>query len=163
GSQAEIAGDGGGGDAERRPLHIGDDRDEAEEREDQVAHRGPSFRRLEAVTLVPRLRLGTHCLAASACQACLGPAASQGLASSALGAGPPADAVDYARDIKPILAARCYACHAAIKQKGSLRLDTAALVREGGETGPAVLPGKAADSLLLKRILGQGGLARMPP
>ena len=84
-------------------------------------------------------------------------------ASLSVGADPPADQVDYLRDIKPILAGRCYACHAAIKQKGSLRLDTAALVREGGGTGPAVVAGKPADSLLIKRVLGQGGLSRMPP
>src|SRR5438552_18607387 len=85
------------------------------------------------------------------------------MAGLSLGADPPADDVDYLRDIKPILAARCYACHAAIKQKGSLRLDTAALVREGGATGPAVLAGKPADSLLIQRVLGQGKLSRMPP
>src|SRR5215471_7786036 len=85
------------------------------------------------------------------------------VASLTVGADPPADQVDYLRDIKPILAGRCYACHAAIKQKGSLRLDTAALVREGGGTGPAIVAGKPADSLLIKRILGEGGLSRMPP
>jgi hypothetical protein len=85
------------------------------------------------------------------------------IAGFAIGADPPPEPVDYLRDVKPILAARCYACHAAIKQKGSLRLDTAALVREGGETGPAVLPGKAAASLLIKRVLGEDGLKRMPP
>jgi hypothetical protein len=84
------------------------------------------------------------------------------VASLSLGADGPSDAVDYLRDIKPLLASRCYACHGAIKQKGSLRLDTAALVREGGSSGPAVA-GKAADSLLLKRILGQDGMSRMPP
>jgi hypothetical protein len=85
------------------------------------------------------------------------------IAGLALGADSPAVKIDYLRDIKPILAARCYACHGAVKQKGSLRLDTAALVREGGGTGPAVVPGKPADSLLLKRVLGLDNLARMPP
>jgi hypothetical protein len=73
------------------------------------------------------------------------------------------ESVDYLRDVKPILAARCYACHGALKQKASLRLDTAAFVREGGTTGPAVLPGKAAESLLIKRVLGHDKLVRMPP
>jgi hypothetical protein len=71
--------------------------------------------------------------------------------------------VDYLRDIKPILAARCYSCHGALQQKGGLRLDTAAAVREGGDAGPAVAPGKSADSLLIRRVLGQGGQRRMPP
>src|SRR5436309_11118196 len=80
-----------------------------------------------------------------------------------LGSEPADEPPDYLRDIKPILAGRCYACHGAVKQKGSLRLDTAALVREGGGTGPAVLAGKPSASLLLKRILGEGGQGRMPP
>ncbi len=71
--------------------------------------------------------------------------------------------VDYSRDVKPVLAARCYACHGAIKQKGGLRLDTATLIREGGNSGPAVVPGKADDSLLIQRLLGKDGLSPMPP
>src|SRR6266702_1090700 len=85
------------------------------------------------------------------------------LAGLGLGGNPPSGDVDYLRDVKPILAGRCFACHAAIKQKGSLRLDTASLIREGGENGPALISGKAAESLLVKRILGEGKLARMPP
>jgi hypothetical protein len=80
-----------------------------------------------------------------------------------LGADPPAVDVDYLRDVKPIFAGRCYACHAAIKQKGSLRVDTAALIREGGASGPAVVPGNPAKSLLLQHILGEEKHARMPP
>ena len=34
------------------------------------------------------------------------------------------DAVDYVKQIRPILKARCYSCHGALKQKASLRLDT---------------------------------------
>ena len=52
------------------------------------------------------------------------------------------DPVDYVREIKPILAARCYACHGAIKQKGELRVDTAAFMKKGGENGAALVPGK---------------------
>ena len=32
--------------------------------------------------------------------------------------------VDYLRQIKPVLAKRCYACHGALKHEGGLRLDT---------------------------------------
>lgn len=43
-----------------------------------------------------------------------------------------ADRVDYQRQIKPVLAARCYACHGALKQKGGLRADTARVpLKEG--------------------------------
>ncbi len=52
-----------------------------------------------------------------------------GLAQNAAAAPP----VDYAREVKPILAARCTSCHGAIRQKAGLRLDTAEFVRRGGE------------------------------
>ncbi len=44
---------------------------------------------------------------------------------------------DYVRDVKPLLAKHCYACHGALKQKSGLRLDTVALMRKGGDSGPA--------------------------
>ena len=39
--------------------------------------------------------------------------------------GTPVPAVDYLRDVKPIFAEKCFACHGALKQKADLRLDTA--------------------------------------
>jgi mono/diheme cytochrome c family protein len=74
-----------------------------------------------------------------------------------------AEPVDYARDVKPILKERCYACHGALKQKGKLRLDTAALAATGGRTGPAIAPGKPAESLLLERVGDSDDKSRMPP
>jgi hypothetical protein len=74
-----------------------------------------------------------------------------------------ADTVDYLHDIKPILKERCYACHAAVKQKGQLRLDTAAFVRKGGRHGPAIVPGKLADSHLVQRVCDPEDSVRMPP
>ncbi len=49
--------------------------------------------------------------------------------------------VDYLKDIKPLLREKCFACHAALKQKAKLRLDTALLAKAGGRSGPAVQPG----------------------
>src|SRR5215472_8298930 len=69
--------------------------------------------------------------------------------------------VDYVRSVKPILAARCYACHGALQQKAGLRLDTVALMRKGGDNGP-VIAGQAVDSPLLARVQGAKG-GRMPP
>jgi len=71
--------------------------------------------------------------------------------------------VDYLRDVKPIFASRCYACHGAIKQKAGLRLDTVAQMTDGGDHGPAIVSGKPNDSILLKHILGDKGFKRMPP
>ena len=70
--------------------------------------------------------------------------------------------VDYVRSVKPILAARCYACHGALKQKNGLRLDTAALMKQGGDAGPAIVPGQSGASLLIKRITATRA-GRMPP
>lgn len=77
--------------------------------------------------------------------------------------GAHAQSVDYVREIKPILAAHCYTCHGAIRQKASLRLDTVALMKEGGDSGAVFTPGKADESLLLKHVLGVTGHRRMPP
>ena len=54
------------------------------------------------------------------------------------------EAVDYLRDVKPVLKQRCFACHGALKQKGKLRLDAGSLIRKGGRHGPAVTPNGAA-------------------
>jgi hypothetical protein len=74
-----------------------------------------------------------------------------------------AEPVNYLRDVKPVLQARCYACHGALKQKSKLRLDTAAFARKGGRRGPAVVPGKVADSLLIERVADTDEASRMPP
>lgn len=72
------------------------------------------------------------------------------------------DEVDYLAQIKPILAAKCYACHGAVQQQGELRLETRALMLAGGDGGQVILPGNAHDSLLLERITASAD-ERMPP
>ena len=73
-----------------------------------------------------------------------------------------APVVDYSRDIKPVLKERCFACHGALQQKAGLRLDTGAMLRRGGDGGPAVVAGKVADSLLVERIASKDDSLRMP-
>ena len=65
-------------------------------------------------------------------------------------------AVDYARDIQPILAGACYQCHGAGRVMGQLRLDDKQLAMK------VIVPGKSGESRLLRRILGEGDEARMP-
>ncbi len=84
------------------------------------------------------------------------------LASLGLTAGA-AERVDYLKDVKPVLAARCYACHGALKQEGKLRLDTAEFIRKGGKHGPAVVAGKPAESRLFKKVSATSLDERMPP
>ncbi len=72
------------------------------------------------------------------------------------------DATDYLREIKPVLQARCYACHGALKQQAGLRLDTAERLLAGGKEGPVVSPGNPAGSSLLDRLSSSDPHERMP-
>ncbi|MBY0522314.1 MAG: DUF1553 domain-containing protein [Gemmataceae bacterium] len=74
-----------------------------------------------------------------------------------------AEAVDYARDVKPVLKAQCYSCHGAREQKGKLRVDTVTLMMSGGRSGASIVPGKSDDSLLLEKITHGPANKRMPP
>lgn len=74
-----------------------------------------------------------------------------------------AEPVDYLRQIKPVLSARCLACHGALKQEGGLRLDTAASILKGGESGPAITHGKSGESLIVERVSEKDPDLRMPP
>ncbi len=69
----------------------------------------------------------------------------------------------FEQKIRPVLVKHCYECHAAGAQKvrGGLLLDTRAGLLKGGDTGPAVVPSKPEESLLLN-ALRHDGLA-MPP
>lgn len=72
-------------------------------------------------------------------------------------------AIDYLKDIQPLLRGRCTACHGALKQKANLRLDTAHSMIQGGKNGPAIVPGSSAKSPLIARISAQDLSERMPP
>src|SRR5947207_2419559 len=63
--------------------------------------------------------------------------------------------VDYARDIKPLFVARCYACHGNGNKLGGLQLDTREAILIGGQTHPVVRPGKSGESYLIKLVTGQ--------
>ena len=63
-----------------------------------------------------------------------------------------ADGVDYQRDIKPLFAEKCGVCHGALNQEAGLRLDAGVLIRKGGTDGPVIVPGKAAESLLISEV-----------
>jgi len=80
-----------------------------------------------------------------------------------IGSSGAAERVDYSRQVKPLLKARCYACHGALKQKANLRLDTGPLIRRGGDGGPAIEPGLDEGSLLIERVGESDAALRMPP
>ncbi len=75
----------------------------------------------------------------------------------------PAVKVDFVRDVRPILEARCYDCHGPTKQRGRLRLDTPEGIKKGGSSGSLFTPGNVDDSLLLRHVKGVEDAARMPP
>ena len=74
-------------------------------------------------------------------------------AAAALSLAPARAAVDFAKDVVPILQSRCVECHGPDKQKGKLRLDSKADLLKGGKDGEVVKPGDAANSEVVKRIL----------
>jgi hypothetical protein len=67
--------------------------------------------------------------------------------------------------IRPVLVKHCYACHSSKMPapKGQLVLDTKAGLLKGGSRGPAVVPGKPAESMLLGAIDGSDPFMVMPP
>ena len=63
-------------------------------------------------------------------------------------------AVDFAKDVKPILAERCFSCHGAEKQKNGLRLDVRDAALSGGDSGKVIAAGDPDGSLLIKLVSG---------
>lgn len=72
-------------------------------------------------------------------------------------------AVDFDRDIRPIFQERCFVCHGSDKQRGDLRLDRKSALLQGGGSGPALVVGKAKESLLVRRIRISMTDEQMPP
>ncbi len=75
------------------------------------------------------------------------------------------DTAFFESKIRPVLVQHCYECHSAEsgKAKGGLVLDTKQGLRSGGDTGPAVVPGDPAKSLLLTAIKRLDPDLEMPP
>jgi hypothetical protein len=87
------------------------------------------------------------------------------LLRAATGAAARADGevATYSGTIRPLLAERCFSCHGGLKQEAGLRLDTVGLMAKGGESGPAIVTGDPARSLLLARVSDADPATRMPP
>jgi len=69
----------------------------------------------------------------------------------------------FEKQIRPLLVRHCYECHSGASNeiKGGLRLDSREAAQHGGDSGPAVVPGKADESLLLSAVRHEG--MEMPP
>lgn len=71
--------------------------------------------------------------------------------------------VDFVTEVQPVLQERCVSCHGPEKQKGGLRLDTrAGAMKGGGELGPMILPGRSAESPLIRVVAGLEPDLQMP-
>ncbi|MGH9768988.1 MAG: DUF1549 domain-containing protein [Blastocatellia bacterium] len=71
--------------------------------------------------------------------------------------------VDFERDIRPLLHARCIECHGADKQQAGLRLDHKAAALKGGAGGAVIVPGNSSASELIRRVSSNDKTEMMPP
>src|SRR5262245_10208757 len=77
----------------------------------------------------------------------------------------PEQAKFFTEKVRPVLKENCYSCHshAAKKSRGGLMLDARDSLLKGGDTGPAIVPGKPDESLLLKSVRHHDDAPAMPP
>jgi mono/diheme cytochrome c family protein len=87
------------------------------------------------------------------------------LGTAALAAAEDGRKVDFARDVRPILAAKCFACHGpdAAARKAELRLDVQAEAMKERDGTFAIVAGKPDESTLVERITETDPELRMPP
>jgi hypothetical protein len=85
--------------------------------------------------------------------------------SSARADDAPGSTAFFESRIRPVLVEHCHKCHSAESRspKGGLRVDRREALRAGGASGPALVPGKPDESLLLKALSHEGEVAEMPP
>ena len=76
---------------------------------------------------------------------------------------PKGSAVQFVRDVVPILRDKCISCHGSKIQQAGLRLDTRIEMLRGGKSGPVFLENDDAKSLLVQRISGSEAGMQMPP
>ncbi len=69
----------------------------------------------------------------------------------------------FQSEVWPLLERTCLRCHGPEKHKADLRLDSRDAALKGGESGPALVPGKPGESLLLKLVRHADADRKMPP
>lgn len=67
----------------------------------------------------------------------------------------------FEKHIRPVLATRCVKCHGEKKQEGHLRLDSREGMLKGGDSGPAIVPGKPDETLIIEAMRYES--FEMPP
>lgn len=84
-------------------------------------------------------------------------------AESADAAPSPAAVELFEKSVRPVLVESCQKCHGPSKQSSGFRVDSRQAILKGGDNGPAVLPGKPAESLLVQAIERTHEDIKMPP
>lgn len=112
----------------------------------------------QVTSLRPSVRLGTYLVAWLAIVA-----GGDGLQADERSIQQAAGERLFEQRIRPVLVRECYECHSGQSQtlQGQLRLDSRPAMRKGGESGPAVVPGKPEDSLILEALRHES--FEMPP
>jgi mono/diheme cytochrome c family protein len=72
------------------------------------------------------------------------------------------ETISFARDVASVLSANCNGCHGTNRPRENFSVATFTSLMKGGDGGPAVTPGKGAESLIVKKLKGTAGGARMP-
>ena len=62
--------------------------------------------------------------------------------------------VQFSQEIKPLLETSCMKCHGRGKSKGGFSIESRETFLQGGDSGPAIVPGKSEDSLLIELVMG---------
>ena len=73
----------------------------------------------------------------------------------------PGGAKYFEQHVRPLLASKCIKCHGPGKQEGGLRLDSLQAMLDGGDSGPALVPGETAASLIVEAVRYES--FEMPP
>lgn len=70
---------------------------------------------------------------------------------------------DFYRDVFPFLKANCVSCHNKTTTKAGLNMETPELMIKGGDSGPSIIPGKSAESLIVTASLHKEDMEMPPP
>jgi WD40 repeat protein len=71
--------------------------------------------------------------------------------------------LDFYKDVYPFLKTNCISCHNKTTTKADLNMETPELMIQGGEAGPALVPGKSAESLIVAASLHTQDMEMPPP
>jgi hypothetical protein len=75
----------------------------------------------------------------------------------------PDDVAFFETNVRPLLVARCYECHAGNESNGGLLLDTRDALLQGGDSGPAIVPRQPEESRLIDAVRYKNPNLQMPP